>query len=372
MSPPALRVELQKRLGAFQLDVAFDGSRGVTVLFGASGAGKSSILAAVAGVLRPDGGLIRLGETTLYDRRARIDLAPERRGIGWVFQDARLFPHLSVEANLRYGSKRAGDRPHRAAFDDVVEVLGVGALLPRRTLSLSGGEAQRVALGRALLSQPRLLLMDEPLAALDEGRKDEILAFIERVRDAFETPILYVTHALAEAARLADRMVVLDRGRVVAEGPLAAVMGRPDLPLLSARPDAAAAVEGAIARHDPARGLTEVQAGGALWTCPSIAKPVGAPVRLLVLAREVILATEEPKGLSARNVLPGRIQSLTPRQDGTVLALLEVGGGALLSAVTSDAVQALALRPGGAIWAVVKSVAIDGGGRGTSSRSSET
>jgi len=218
MSGAAYSVAVKTRLGRFHLDAAFEGSEGVTVLFGPSGAGKSTILSAVAGALRPDAGRIVLGGRTLLDRARRIDVPPERRAIGWVFQDARLFPHLSVEGNLRYGLNRAGEGARAIAFDAVVEALGIGPLLQRRPLSLSGGEAQRVAIGRALLRQPELLLMDEPLSALDEDRRDEILTFIERVQGAFAIPILYVTHSRAEARRLADRVVRLDRGAVVAQG----------------------------------------------------------------------------------------------------------------------------------------------------------
>jgi molybdate transport system ATP-binding protein len=219
VTTPMLAVNIQKQLGAFALDVAFDAAVGITVLFGPSGAGKSATLALIAGALSPDAGRIALGGTPLFDKTARIDLKPEQRGVGWVFQGARLFPHLSVEGNLRYGLKRASSHPVRIPFDAVVQMLGVGALLDRRPLTLSGGEAQRVAIGRALLSQPSLLLMDEPLSSLDDFRKEEILAFIEQVRDAFALPILYVTHSQAEALRLAERIVVLDVGRVVCAGP---------------------------------------------------------------------------------------------------------------------------------------------------------
>lgn len=362
MSAP-LSVAVQKTLGAFDLDVVFEGAPGVTVLFGPSGAGKSATLAAIAGVLAPDGGRIALGEETLYDEGRRIALPPEARRIGWVFQDARLFPHLTVERNLRYGLARAGRRAAPIAFDEVSAVLGLERLLARRPRDLSGGEAQRVSIGRALLSQPRLLLMDEPLSALDAARKADILAFIERVRDSFALPILYVTHALAETVRLADRLVLMEAGRVVAEGPLAELLARADLPMLAERADAAAVLDGVVTAHEPARGLSVVRAGQGLWLCPALDKPIHAPVRLVVLARNVILAVSEPQGLSARNVLQGRLESLTTRRDGSVLARLDVGGRPLLAALTPDAVTALSLQPGLPVWAVVKSVAIEGAGR---------
>ncbi len=360
----ALSVRLKKRLGAFDLDVAFDGAPGVTVLFGPSGAGKSAVLAMIAGAVRPDAGRIAFGGVPLYDKAARIDLKPEVRGVGWVFQDARLFPHLNVRDNLRYGLKRAKPGPVDIPFDEVVSVLGLERLLARRPRDLSGGEAQRVALGRALLSQPRLLLMDEPLAALDAGRKADILAFIERVRDAFAIPTLYVTHSLAETVRLSDRLVALEDGRVVAEGPLDEVLSRADLPRLTDRADAASVIEGVVAEHQTDRRLTRVRAGDATWTCPLLNKPIGARVRLVVLARDVMLAVREPDGLSARNILAGEVVSLTPRGDDAVLARVEIGGRSVLAAVTPDAVESLALRPGLPIWAVVKSVALEGAGRG--------
>ena len=281
-----------------------------------------------------------------------------------MFQDARLFPHLSVDGNLRYGLKRASARPARIGVDEVVSVLGLDRLLARRPRDLSGGEAQRVALGRALLSQPRLLLMDEPLSGLDAARKADILAFIEGVRDAFAIPTLYVTHALAETVRLADRLVVIEGGRVLAQGTVAEVLARTDLPLLAERADMAAVIEGVVAQHDAGRGFTLVRAGTVDWVCPPLSKPLGGAVHLAILARDVILATELPLGLSARNVHPARVESLTPRRDGAVLVRLEVGGCALLSALTPDAVTSLALRPGVSVWVVVKSVAIEGAGRG--------
>ncbi|OYX35808.1 MAG: molybdenum ABC transporter ATP-binding protein [Caulobacterales bacterium 32-69-10] len=364
MSEAALTVRAEKALGAFRLDAEFEAApKGVTALFGASGAGKSTVLAAVAGALRPDRGRIALNGRALFDAEAGIDLPMERRAIGWVFQDARLFPHLSVAANLRYGLQRARGRALRVGIDEVAAVLGVEALLERRPRDLSGGERQRVSMGRALLSQPDLLLMDEPLSALDALRKSEILPFLERLKATFDLPILYVTHSFAEVTRLADRLVVMDGGKVVAQGPLAAVLARPDLPLLAGRSDAASALEAVVASHDPARGLTHLRVGDAELLTPSLDKPEGAAVRALVLARDVLIAVEEPRGLSARNVLAARIARLDPRADGTVLASLALSGApdaVVLSAVTRDAVEALSLAPGLAVWAVVKSVAVEG------------
>jgi molybdate transport system ATP-binding protein len=353
-----LEVELSARLGDFRLDARFAGAEGVTVLFGPSGAGKSSVLAAVAGALTPASGRIALDGEVLFDSALGVDLPMERRRIGWVFQDARLFPHLSVDGNLRFGLERAPAGPIR--FDEVVEALGVGRLLQRRPRDLSGGERQRVGLGRALLSQPRLLLLDEPLASLDAPRRAEILPFLERVR-GFGVPQLYVTHSLAEAVRLGDRMVVLRDGQVAAEGPLAEIVSRPQLMLTGSHARDGAALDGVVQAQPD--GLTVIQAGPWEIRAQRLELDVGAPVRLFVLARDVMLALDPPRRISARNVLPGRIAAIEA-QDGRVLVRVAGDGAVLLAALTPDAVEDLALKPGMAVWAVVKSVAVDGLGGG--------
>lgn len=352
-----LQVQVKSRLGAFQLDAAFEGAAsGVTVLFGPSGAGKSSVLAAVAGAARPDAGRIVLDGEPLFDSAAGVDVPMERRRIGWVFQDARLFPHLSVDANLRFGLKRASAGPIR--FDEVVEVLGVQRLLHRRPRDLSGGERQRVGLGRALLSQPRLLLMDEPLASLDASRRHEILPFFERIKSSFGVPILYVTHSLAEAVRLGDRMAVMAEGKVVAEGPALQIVSRPGLRLGGARAREGAALEGPVTGGDGR--LCIVQAGGWSIRVPHIE---GATARLYVLARDVMLALDPPTRISARNVLQAEVAALHP-EGARVMVEVRGQGASLLADLTADAVEALGLKPGLKVWAVVKSVAVDGLGGG--------
>ena len=358
-----LEVEVKASLGDFRLDARFQGgAAGVTVLYGPSGAGKSSVLAAVAGALRPEAGRIALGGEALFDSAQGVDVPMERRRIGWVFQDARLFPHLSVEGNLRFGLKRAQRHgvPGPIRFEEAVEALGIGHLLHRRPRDLSGGERQRVGLGRALLSQPRLLLMDEPLASLDAARRAEILPFLERVR-GFGVPLLYVTHSLAEAVRLGDRMAVMRDGAVVAEGPLAEVVSQPQLMLTGSHARDGAALEGVVQSHGDL--LTVVRAGAWEVRAPRLPQGVGAKVRLFVLARDVMLALDPPRRISARNVLPGRIAALEA-QDGRVLVRVVDEGQILLAALTPDAVEDLALKPGMAVWAVVKSVAVDGLGGG--------
>ncbi len=244
----------------------------------------------------------------LADSAAGLFLPPERRRVGLVFQDARLFPHMSVATNLRYGMRRAPPAgPIR--FDDVVDLLGIAPLLERRPTRLSGGERQRVAIGRALLAQPRLLLMDEPLASLDAERKSEILPYLARLRGALALPILYVTHALDEVARLADTLVLIEAGRVLAAGPVEEIAARADLPL-ARRDDAAALLRCMVRAHDPARGLTQLDAGGIAMLVPLLELALGAALRLRVPAREVILARDAPGAISVQNVMPGRVRAL--------------------------------------------------------------
>lgn len=365
----ALEVALRHRFpggrdgnGGFALDAAFSApTPGVTALFGPSGCGKSTVLAAVAGLLRPRAGRVALDGAAMLDTARGVFVPPERRRCGVVFQDARLFPHLSVERNLRFGLRRAPRRAAGPSFGDVVELLGVGHLLRRRPIGLSGGEKQRVALGRALLSRPRLLLMDEPLAALDAARRAEVLPFLARLRDAAGLPILYVTHALDEVDALADSLVLLEGGRAVAEGTVEALSVRTDLPALSARRDAGGMLHCEVLEHLPARGLTRLGFPGGALVTPLRPEPVGSRLRLRVRARDVAVATEVLRGVSVHNVLPAELAGVSPVPGAPHEAFLRlaVGPSALLARVTRDAVAALDLRPGMQVWAMVKSVAFD-------------
>lgn len=360
-----LEVAARHAFGGFTLDVAFDAPAGVTALFGASGSGKSTVLAVVAGLLRPRAGRVVLDGTVLLDTASGTEVPAERRRCGVVFQDAKLLPHLSVETNLRYGARRAPEEAGAGAagpgFDEVVALLGIGHLLRRRPRALSGGERQRVALGRALLSRPRLLLMDEPLAALDAPRKADILPFLERLRDVSGPPILYVTHALDEVDRLADTLVLMEAGRVVAAGPLEALTARPDLPVLSGRRDAGGVLACTVAAHDPARGLTRLCFAGGRLEVPLRPEPAGARLRLRVQARDVAVATEEPRGVSVHNVLPAIVASIVPAGAHEVYVTLRVGPTPLLARLTRDAVARLGLAPGSRVFALVKSAAFDHG-----------
>jgi molybdate transport system ATP-binding protein len=344
----------------FALDAAFTTpARGVTALFGPSGCGKSTLLAAVAGLLRPEAGRVALEGTVLLDTARRIFVPPEHRRCGLVFQDARLFPHLSVETNLRYGLRRAPRDVPGPGFEEVVALLGIEPLLVRRPGRLSGGERQRVALGRALLSRPRLLLMDEPLAALDAPRRAEVLPFLARLRDVAGIPILYVTHALDEVDALADHLVLLGAGRVLAAGPVEEMAARTDLPL-ALRRDAGALIGCTVAGHDAARGLTELRfAGGALFV-PLRSEAPGTKARLRLRARDVAVATEAPRGLSTQNILPATLAEMT-EAPGTqeVFLRLMLGPTPVLARVTRDSAARLGLSRGQAVWAVIKAVTFD-------------
>lgn len=353
-----LDVALRHAFPGLALEIAFSApAPGVTALFGPSGAGKSTVIAVVAGLLRPDWARIVLPGAVLADTGAGVWTPPERRRVGLVFQDARLFPHMTVLNNLRYGQRRAPPGP--ILLDDVVGLLGIEALLARRPATLSGGERSRVAIGRALLAQPRLLLMDEPLASLDAARRAEILPYLGRLRTALQLPILYVTHALDEVVRLADTLVLMEAGRVCAAGPLDAVLARSDLPL-AFRDDAGAILAGHVAAHHSDRRLTEVAAAGRSILVPLIASAVGTPVRLRVPAREIVLATQAPEAVSLHNILPATVTAITEDEARhAALVGLALDGGALLARVTPDAVVRLGLRPGVPALALFKSVAVE-------------
>ncbi|MBY5931898.1 molybdenum ABC transporter ATP-binding protein [Tateyamaria omphalii] len=343
-----LSVALRHRFGGFDLDVAFDAGPGVTALFGRSGAGKTTIVNAVAGLLRPDHGQITLDGT-------RFDTLPvHRRRVGYVFQDARLFPHMTVADNLDYASRygaRASDRPR------IIEMLGIGALLDRRPATLSGGEKQRVALGRALLSNPRLLLMDEPLAALDGPRKAEILPYLDRLKAETGVPILYVSHAVDEVARLADHMVLLAGGRVARAGPLFDVMADPAaVPLLGVR-EAGAVLRARVVEHGE-DGLSTLQLAAGTIQLLGVQAPVGAEVRLRVLAQDVLLSLTEPQGLSAQNILPVTIRTIRAGDGPGAAIALDAGGDALLARVTGRAVQSMGLVEGQQLFAVIKATSV--------------
>lgn len=348
-----LRVQFRHTYPGFALAVDLTlPMHGVTALFGPSGSGKTTLLRLIAGLERAAEGHLVLGDQVWQD--ATHFLPPHQRPMGYVFQDARLFPHLTVRQNLAYGQRRAGVE---GGLEEMAERLGIGPLLSRKPERLSGGEAQRVAIARALLTRPRVLLMDEPLAALDAGRRAEILPYLERLHAETAIPILYVSHNFDEVARLADHLVLLDAGRVVATGGLAELTTRLDLPLAH-RPEAGAIIEARVAEHDAAFHLTCVAfSGGRLWLSLHDA-PVGSAVRVQIRARDVSLTLTPQTGTSILNILPAVVTDLAEEGSSQRVIGLDVGGTRFLSRVTRRSVQILDLVPGKPVYAQIKGVAI--------------
>ncbi len=354
-----LEVELRMRRQAFTLDACFRApTPGITALFGRSGAGKTTLMHLLAGLLEPDSGSIRLDGEPLFDSVRGINLAAEARRVGCVFQDLRLFPHLRVSGNLCYGLRRARHGPAFIPMDRIVELLELESLLQRRTWQLSGGERQRVALGRALLAQPRLLLLDEPLSALDTARRNEVLPYFERLRDELAVPMILVTHQFEDVVRLATHVVLLEGGRVLAQGDLPAVSLRPELGTLLGSEGVGAVIEGRVASLDPGTGLATVTVGRGRLLVPGAALQPGHDVRLQLLARDLILATQLPRGLSVRNQLEALVTGISADPPHNVMVQLDAGGVQLLARVTEAAAQELQLAPGQALWVLVKAVTL--------------
>lgn len=339
----------------FTLDVDLQlPGQGVTALFGPSGCGKTTVLRSLAGLERPADGTLVVNGETWQDETTWVPT--HRRAIGYVFQEASLFPHLTVRGNLQYGMKRSAQAT--ADIDHAIDLLGIRALLDRRPERLSGGERQRVGIARALAVNPTLLLMDEPLAALDLARKQEILPYLDRLQHELRMPVIYVTHSPDEVARLAHHLVVLERGRAVASGPLAETLSRVDLPVRLGE-DTGVVVEATVGSVDAQWHLARMDFdGGALWTRdPGL--PEGTPARVRILARDVSLARDKPGRSSIQNLLQGRIEQIADDESpGLALVRVRVGASALLARVTHRALAELALRDGDAAWVQVKSVAL--------------
>ncbi len=350
-----IRFDCRLTRPGFAFDAAFEAGAGVTALFGPSGSGKSTALRLIAGLERPERGRISLDDEALTDTEARVHRPPHRRRIGLVFQDALLLPHLSVRSNLTYGRFFTRKADRRLSFEAVVDVLGIGHLLTRRPATLSGGERQRVAIGRALLASPRLLLMDEPLASLDAARKRELLPFIERLRDEFAIPILYVSHAAEEVARLAAHVVLIEAGRVVAAGP-------PDVVLGTAAPgadrfDAVSILSAVVKQGLPAYGLSQLAHPAGDILVPGHLEP-GRTVTIAVRATNVAIAIGDTDS-SVRTRLKGRIAGIRMDEGPFAIAAIELLGGSVLQAsLTRLAVDQLKLKVGTAVVALVKTVAL--------------
>jgi molybdate transport system ATP-binding protein len=354
-----LRVDVQRRLGSLDVAAAFEAEARVTALFGRSGAGKTSVVNMIAGLLRPDRGRIEIDGQVLFDSAAGVDMPVEKRRVGYVFQEGRLFPHLTVRRNLLYGRALAPVQERYIEVEHIVSLLGLKDLLDRRPGDLSGGEKQRVAIGRALLSSPRALLLDEPLASLDALRREEILRYLELLRDEVQIPIVYVSHAVEEVVRLADTVVLMAAGRVVAAGDVEDVMGRPDLRPVGGVFEGGAVIDARVASQDMQYDLATLAFDGGTLAVTNLDALVGEPVRVRVRARDVSIALLQPERISIQNVLHGRITGLSPERSGIVDVSIAVGSAMLRARVTKRAVDQLSLAPGLAVYALIKAVSLD-------------
>ena len=356
-----IRAQFKVEHAGFALDVALDlPGRGVSALFGHSGSGKTSCLRCFAGLDQPRTGYLQVNGEVWQDSARGIFVPAHQRAVGYVFQDANLFAHLSVRGNLLYGFKRIPAAQRRVALDQAVELLGIGHLLERMPGHLSGGEQQRVGIARALLTSPRLLLMDEPLASLDLKRKREVLPYLERLHAELEIPIVYVSHSPDEVARLADHLVVLDEGKVTASGPLKETLLRADLPFVF-EDDAEAVVDGVVSGHDAAYGLLALHLSGSAITVqlPHAALPVGQAVRIKIMARDVSLSLQQAEQSSVLNLLPAQVLDwITVAEQAHVLVRVQVGGEQLMARITRYSFDRLNIQPGLSLWVQVKSMSL--------------
>ncbi len=342
--------------GGFTLDVGLEiPSHGVTSLFGPSGCGKTTLLRAIAGLEYHAGGYLRIGDSIWQDEEHFIP--PHRRPLGYVFQEASLFEHLSIRGNLEYGFKRISQSTRRISLNDAIELLEVSQLLERRPATLSGGEKQRVAIARALAVSPELLLLDEPLAAVDFDRKQDIIPYLESLHRELDIPIIHVSHQPEEVSRLADHLVLLESGRVVAAGDVHEVFTRLDLPL-AAGSDAASVIEAVVANHDGPYQLTVLDFPGGRITMGRIKPAVGSAVRLRLAARDVSLTLEHQSGTSILNILPVTVDELKPLGDAQVIVRLLAGTVPILACITRKSADELDLKPGKSVFAQIKGIAL--------------
>jgi len=357
-----LRLSVVKRWTGFKLRAELEApTPGVVALFGRSGCGKTTLINILSGLLQPDEGRVELDGVVLTDTRQRVRVPAERRRIGYVFQDARLFPHLGVLGNLRYGMRRAPREGRSIGLEEVLALLGLEPLLGRRPYQLSGGERQRVALGRALLSQPRLLLLDEPLAALDAARREEVLPYLEALRDQLSIPMVFVSHQLDEVLRLATHVALMESGEILASGTLSDLSVRPEFRAIVGPEAVGAVLDGVVTQVDTANGMADVRIGRGTLHISAPNTRAGARLRIQLLARDLILATEPPRGLSVRNAVEGVITELSNDIGQAVLVKVDIGAGAsVLARVTRNATAALGLRAGMTLWVLVKAVSARG------------
>jgi len=359
-SSRGIRAVFSRRRGDFSLDVALDiPGRGVTAIFGASGSGKTSLLRSIAGLEREGRGFLSVNGDVWQDDANGIFIPVHRRPLGYVFQEASLFDHLDVARNLDFGQRRVPAAKRRVPLEQAIALLGLEKLLARRPATLSGGERQRVAIARALATSPRLLLMDEPLASLDGARKADILPYLERLHDELDMPVLYVSHAPDEVARLADHLVLIDAGRITASGATRELMTRLDLPL--AHGDAAAAViDVVVSEVEAAWHLSHGEFSGGLISLLNPALQVGQRVRVRIQARDVSLTLQRQDGTSVQNIIAATVTAIAPDSPGQVMVSLNASGSTLLARITRKSADTLQLAPGQPVFAQVKGVAVLG------------
>lgn len=362
MSADVLSLRAQLSYPRFELDVCEEiPLSGVTALFGPSGGGKSTLLRLIAGLETPREGRVALGSNLWFDKRSGVNLPAHRRPVGFMFQNPCLFDHLSVRGNLEFADKRSANGSPSIQFADVVAALDLETLLERRNRSLSGGERQRVVLARSLLTRPRLLLLDEPLSALDDKRKAEILPYLESVPKRFAIPTIFVSHALDEIARLASSIVVLAEGRVQGYGPTASILECLDLQPLMGRQEAGALVWARVTGHDSRLALTHIDLEGQRLKTPIMERlSVGENIRLRIRARDVAVATTKPRGVSIRNVLEAKIEQIVLDGDSAFAEVfLTLPNTRIRARLTRDAVEELQLVAGMPVFALIKSVSFD-------------
>ncbi|RCK43424.1 molybdenum ABC transporter ATP-binding protein [Thalassospira profundimaris] len=370
----SIHLSIRHKIGKLDLDADFHIKEpGITALFGPSGSGKTSLINIIAGLERPDTGRIEISEHVVFDHARQINLPTRHRRVGYVFQDARLFPHKTVSENLYFGARRNADKLNREEQTAILEMLGISPLMGRRPAALSGGEKQRVALGRALLANPDILLLDEPLSALDHARKQEILPYFEWLRDHRRIPILYVTHAIDEVARLADHLVVIDQGKTLASGSVFDMLGRSDLPPLAGQFDAGTVLPARIVSRDPKAEVSFLECAGQRIVVPYLGRPASHQVRLHIRARDVMIARTAPSGISANNIIPVTITDISDLDGDTVDISLCFGHDAdaslfaatsgrptLHARITRWSAGRLNLERHQKVFAVIKSVTVDG------------
>ena len=351
-------IDISGQVGQFNINANFESSESVTAIFGRSGAGKSTLINMISGLAKPNSGSIRFGNEVFFDSSTNLNLPSRKRYLGHVFQESYLFPHLSVKKNLTFASWAGRRKFSNKLFQEVIELLEIGDLLKRSPNTLSGGEKQRVAIGRALLSNPHALLMDEPLASLDSGLKSEILPYLERLCRESGVPILYVSHSIEEVARLADSLVLLSDGKVIGNGPIADMLTRLDLVPATGRYEAGAILEGNVLEFNDDWKLTIIDIEGHQLELPNLEGNIGQKIRLRVRARDVTLATKQPEQLSIRNCLLGKVVDLVIEEGAFAEAVCQIGEQKIRARLTRASVSELKLSIGSEVYILIKSVAI--------------